>query len=195
VNSGDAAVPIGSFERNQADDALRDALAVEGGLSIVGTAGNAAEAVAVVRAHRPHVTLVDVATPRVSGLKTLRHLTDSGMGVPTVALTDSMASMEAVTALAFGARGILPKNVLPSVRYECVKTVARGAYWIGREQVNDVVEAWQHVRAEQQLDAAEAATMVRLQARFVKTLTDDARTRHSGGGRSGFGSWAGRLLL
>jgi DNA-binding NarL/FixJ family response regulator len=169
-------------------DALRDVLAVEGGLSVVGAACDGAEAVSLVREHCPHVMLVDVGKPRVGGLQTLRQLVDSGTGVPAVVLTDSLASMEAVAALALGARGILPKNVLPSARYECVRTVARGDYWIGRERVCDVVEAWQHVRAEQRLDPAVAATMLRLQARFADALTYEPRARQSRADHLRFGS-------
>lgn len=169
-------------------DALRDVLAVEGGFSVVGATCDAAEAVGLVRARCPHVMLVDVAQPRVGGLETLRLLLDSGTGVPTVALTDSMADMEVVAALALGARGILPRNVLPSARYECVRTVARGDYWIGRERVCDVVEAWQHVRAEQRLDPADAATLLGLQVRFADALKHEPTTRQSGLDRLRFGS-------
>lgn len=142
--------------------ALRDALAVEGGLSVVGAAGNGAEAVGMVRARCPHVMLVDLARPRVGGLETLRQLTDSGTGVPTIILTDSLADKEVVAALVLGARGILPKNVLPSARYACVRAVAEGDYWVGRERVCDVVDAWHHVHAEQRPDTAGAATLLGL---------------------------------
>jgi DNA-binding NarL/FixJ family response regulator len=125
--------------------ALRCELAAEGGFTVVGAAGDGAGALDVIRTHRAHVLLLDAAPPRTGGLETLRHLRDSGTGVPAVILTDSMENPEVVPALMLGAHGILPKGALPSARGECMKVVARGEYWIGTDPARDVVEAWQRI--------------------------------------------------
>jgi two-component system, NarL family, nitrate/nitrite response regulator NarL len=129
-------------------DALRVVLAAEGRFSVVGAACDCAEAVRFVRAYRPHVVLLDVAEPGVSGLDALRTLRDSDTGVSTVVLVDAMTGIEVVNALTLGARGVLLKDASPLVLYACVRAVAEGAYWIGTECVCDVVEAVRRVREE-----------------------------------------------
>jgi two-component system, NarL family, nitrate/nitrite response regulator NarL len=127
-------------------DALRAVLEAGGGYSVVGAACDGAEASQLVHERRPHVLLLDLAIPRVGGLDALRQLRDTG--VPTVVLADALTDMEVVDALTLGARGVLLKDALPSVLYECVRTVAEGAYWIGNERVPDVVDALRRVRDE-----------------------------------------------
>lgn len=159
-------------------DALRVVLAAEGGLSVVGAACDGAEAVGFVCAHRPHVLLLDVAMPRVGGLDALRHLMDSGTGVPTVILADAMTGIEVVNALTLGARGVLLKDAFPPVLYECVRAVADGAYWIGNERVRDGVDALRRVREEALPASAGAWTPRELQV--IAAIMDGATNREIG---------------
>lgn len=127
-------------------DALRAVLEAGGGYSVVGAACDGAEAGQLVHERRPHVLLLDLAIPRVGGLDAIRQLRDTG--VPTVVFADALTDMDVGDALTLGARGVLLKDALPSVLYECVRTVAEGAYWIGNERVPDVVDALRRVRDE-----------------------------------------------
>jgi len=50
-----------------------------------------------------------------------------------------------MTALTLGAHGVLLKDALASALCDCVRAVARGDYWIGREEVRDLVQALRRV--------------------------------------------------
>jgi DNA-binding NarL/FixJ family response regulator len=123
---------------------LRSVLARNGGCAIVGETFDGAGAVKLVLDQRPHVLVLDLAMPRV--LDALRQLRDSDTGVRPVVVAAAIRSQAVATALALGARGVLRKNVRPSVLSACVRTVAQGGYWIGEGRVEDVVDAFDRVR-------------------------------------------------
>lgn len=64
----------------------------------------------------------------------------------TSTLPSDSPTKAVVTALTLGARGVLRKNVRPSVLSECVRAVAQGGYWIGEGPVENVVDAFDRVR-------------------------------------------------
>jgi DNA-binding NarL/FixJ family response regulator len=98
----------------------------------------------LVRAQRPHVLVLDLAMPRV--LDALRQLRNGETGVRVVVVVAAIRSQAAVAALTLGARGVLRKNVRPSVLSECVRAVAHGGYWISEGRVEDMVDAFDRVR-------------------------------------------------
>lgn len=161
-----------------ARDALRVVLAAESGLLVVGAADDGAGAVKLVCEQRPHVLLVDVAAPGSRGLETLRTLRDHGMPVPTVVLADALKGMDAVIALTLGARGVLLMDAVPTVLYECVRAVAEGAYWIGRERVGDFVSALRRFRDDVLASPAERLTARELQV--VGAVLDGATNQDIG---------------
>lgn len=125
---------------------LRSMLARNGGRAVVGEPFDGAGAMKVVLEQRPHVLVLDLAMPGV--LDALRQLRDSDTGVRPVVVAAAFRSQAVVTAITLGARGVLRRNVQPSVLAECVRVVAQGGYWIGEGRVEDVVEAFGCVRAD-----------------------------------------------
>ena len=125
---------------------LRTLLARNGGCAIVGETFDGGGAVKLVREQRPHVLVQDLAMPRVHDA--LRQLKDSDTGVRPIVVAAAIRSQAVLSALTLGARGVLRKNVRPSVLSECVRTVAQGGYWIGERRVEDVVDAFDRVRGE-----------------------------------------------
>ncbi len=123
---------------------LRSLLARNNGCAIVGETFDGAGAVKLVREQRPHVLVLDLAMPRV--LDALRQLRDSDTGVRPVVVAAAIRSPAVVAALTLGARGVLRKNVRPSVLSACVRAVAQGAYWIGEGRVEDEADAFDRVR-------------------------------------------------
>lgn len=158
-----------------ARDALRTVLAAERGFLVVGAASDGDEAVKLVLEQRPHVLLLDVALPRAGGLEALRQLKESGTPVATVVLADAVTGMDAVIALTLGARGVAFMEACPSVLYECVRAVAAGAYWIGKERVDDVVQALRRVRDEALPSPAGRLTACELQ--IVGAVLEGATNR------------------
>ena len=110
--------------------ALRDCLAGEPGLDVVGEASNGHQAVELARRLRPDVVLMDVRMPGLDGVAATRLLTadrDDGGGVPRVLMLTTFDLDEyLVEALRAGASGFLLKDATAEEVVHAVRTVAAG---------------------------------------------------------------------
>jgi len=158
-------------------DALRLVLTAEGGFSVVGEASDGDEAVRAVVVHRPDILLLDLSMPRAGGLDALRQLAGAVTGVRTVLLTAAITSTEVTTALTLGARGVLLKDASSSVLCECVRSVARGHYWIAREQVESLVHALRRVGAEVAPAPSPARTLTTRELQIIGAVVEGASNR------------------
>jgi len=99
-------------------------------LEVVGEAADGVEAVAVVRATRPDVVLMDVRMPNLDGIAATRELLQDGdpaASVPRVLMLTTFDIDEYVyEAVRSGASGFLLKDALPEELTAAVKIVARG---------------------------------------------------------------------
>jgi two-component system nitrate/nitrite response regulator NarL len=120
---------------------LRKLLEAEVGFEVVGEAENGVSATALTRKLAPHVLLLDFAMPGMSGVEVLRELAGDIGRTRTVVLTASIAPHEMTDVLQHGAAGVLMKTAATELLYECVRSVAHGQYWVGRDTVGSVVEA------------------------------------------------------
>ncbi|GAA3579658.1 hypothetical protein GCM10022419_071420 [Nonomuraea rosea] len=113
---------------------LRYVLDSDPRLSVVGEAGDLAQAYALTARLRPRVVLMDLCLPDGSGLEATRRLTSGGEHehVPAVlVLTMSDADDTVVAALRAGARGYLVKDTGAEDILRAVHTVARGGASLG----------------------------------------------------------------
>ena len=120
---------------------LRKLLEAEAGFDVVGEAENGVSAMALTRKLAPDVLLLDFAMPGMSGVEVLRELAVDTGTTRTVVLTASIAPHEMTDVLQLGAAGVLMKTAATELLYECVRSVASGQYWVGRDTVGSVVEA------------------------------------------------------
>jgi DNA-binding NarL/FixJ family response regulator len=105
---------------------VADVLESDPGLTVVGEAKNAAEALARVPALRPDVAVLDVRLPDGDGVSVCRELRSKMPDLRVVMLTsysDDEALFEAILA---GASGYLLKQILGQDLVAAVKTVAAG---------------------------------------------------------------------
>jgi len=97
-------------------------------LELAGEAANGHDAVALARAQRPDVLLMDVRMPLLDGIEATRRITTDPTltGVRVVILTTFDLDEYVYAGLAAGASGFLLKDVTPERLVDAVRTVAAG---------------------------------------------------------------------
>ncbi|HEX4094074.1 MAG TPA: response regulator transcription factor [Trebonia sp.] len=103
-------------------------IAATEGLTVVGEAANGAEAVAVARAARPDVVLMDVRMPVLDGIEATRQITSApeSSGARVIILTTFDLDDYVFGALRAGASGFLLKDTLPADLITAIRVVAAG---------------------------------------------------------------------
>jgi len=103
-------------------------IAATDGFTVVGEAANGAEAVAVARAARPDVVLMDVRMPVLDGIEATRQITSApeSADVRVIILTTFDLDEYVFGALRAGASGFLLKDTLPAELITAIHVVAAG---------------------------------------------------------------------
>jgi DNA-binding NarL/FixJ family response regulator len=126
-------------------DGLRMLFETEPDIAVVGEAADGSEAVSRTETLAPDVLILDLAMPRIGGLEVLRALADARSLVKTILLTAAIEREETLQALQLGVRGVVLKEAPAPLLFKCVRTVAAGEVWLGRERVADVVQLLRQV--------------------------------------------------
>ncbi len=132
-------------------DGLKKLLESEPDFTVVGEAGDGAEALKLAQKLKPDLLLLDLAMPRMPGMVALRELTTAAVPVRTIVLSAAVGKEQIVEALQLGARGVVLKESATQQLLKSMRTVMAGEYWVGRESVSDLV---QYLRAASGLAAA-----------------------------------------
>jgi DNA-binding NarL/FixJ family response regulator len=101
-------------------------LAGEGGIEVVGEAGDGATAVDMAQALRPDVVLMDVRMPRMDGIEATRRIAAAARDVRVLVLTTFDLDEYAFAALRAGASGFLLKDARPEELVSAIRAVAAG---------------------------------------------------------------------
>jgi two-component system, NarL family, nitrate/nitrite response regulator NarL len=134
-------------ERAMFREALRDLLARQPGLKVVGEAASGAEALQLAAKLRPNILLLDLCTPSSSGMETLRGLAKGALPVRAIIFADGADKGKIVEALKLGARGILEKQTSSQLLLKSIRAVAAGEYWVGRGNIPDLIECMRNSTA------------------------------------------------
>jgi DNA-binding NarL/FixJ family response regulator len=105
----------------------REWLSREHDLEVVGSAGSAAEAIALVERLRPAVVLMDIAMPGLSGIEATRRLKRLPDPPAVLVLTLHDEPAYRAAALAAGADGFLGKDDFATELLPCLRRVCRAA--------------------------------------------------------------------
>jgi DNA-binding NarL/FixJ family response regulator len=111
---------------------LRALFAEVEGISVVGEAGDAEEALDVVAASAPDVVVMDLHLPGMSGVEATRRLVADRSGLGVLVLTMFEDDTSLLAALRAGARGYVVKGSDHVEIVAAIQAVARGEVLLGR---------------------------------------------------------------
>lgn len=97
---------------------------------VAGEAGDARQALDLVREQAFDVVLLDISLPGMGGLELLRHLRNAGGQLAILVLSTYAEDIYAVRALKLGAAGYLAKDVSAQVLVEAVRRAAAGRKYV-----------------------------------------------------------------
>jgi DNA-binding NarL/FixJ family response regulator len=106
--------------------AYRTVLEIQPDLEVAGEAGDGQQAVAMTRALRPDVVLMDVRMPVLDGIEATRQIVGAGSAARVLVLTTFNLDEYVYAALRAGASGFLLKDVPPADLVTGVRAVAAG---------------------------------------------------------------------
>jgi DNA-binding NarL/FixJ family response regulator len=95
-------------------------------LTVVGEAGDGAEAVKVIRRERPDVALMDIRMPVLDGIEATRQLLTGTEDLKIIILTTFNLDKYVFSALRAGASGFLLKDTPPADLLTAIRVVAAG---------------------------------------------------------------------
>ncbi|WP_307805584.1 response regulator transcription factor [Streptomyces spirodelae] len=121
--------------------ALAALLALEDDLTIVAEAASGSEALAMARAHRPDVAVLDLQMPGVDGVRVAATLRDSLPECRTMIVTSHGRPGHLKRALAAGVRGFVPKTASAEQLAEIIRTVHSGNRYVDPELAADAISA------------------------------------------------------
>jgi two-component system nitrate/nitrite response regulator NarL len=123
-------------------DGLRRLLESEPEFVVVGETADGAEAVARTRELAPDILLLDLGMPGLSGMDAIGELCSNRGGLHTkiILLTATVERMQIVQALQMGACGVVTKETSTQLLLKAIRTVMAGQYWIGREDVGNIID-------------------------------------------------------
>jgi DNA-binding NarL/FixJ family response regulator len=109
-------------------------------LIVLGACSTGAEAVEAIRKFQPDIAVLDIAMPDMSGLDVLSSLAEDGSKTKFVLLTATASDAQILTAIAFGAKGIMLKDAPPKDLIQCVIHVGAGGSWFPPDVVDSAFE-------------------------------------------------------
>jgi DNA-binding NarL/FixJ family response regulator len=107
---------------------LRSLLEVEPGITVVGSAGDGKEAVALAGRIRPDVLVIDMTLPGIDGVEVTRRIVadPDPPGVRVLILSASEHDDEVLSCIRAGANGFLPPDTEPAALVDGIRAVAAG---------------------------------------------------------------------
>jgi DNA-binding NarL/FixJ family response regulator len=112
-------------------DGLRDLIASRDGMTVVGDAGNSADALQAVVTERPNVIVLDLDLADESGLDLIPQLQSADEDIAIVILTGVRDVEKRDKAMELGARGVVLKDEGATELLNAIEKIHRvGEYWL-----------------------------------------------------------------
>lgn len=111
---------------------IREEIEGQPDMEIVAEAADGEEAVALVTHHAPHIVLMDVRMPKLSGIEATRALNEIHPNTRVLMLTVSDEESDLIDAVKAGASGYLLKDISPAEVVDAIRHVQAGEAILSR---------------------------------------------------------------
>ncbi|WP_026875874.1 response regulator transcription factor [Jiangella gansuensis] len=144
-------------DENLIRSALRALLSLDETIDVVAEAATGDEALAMARAHRPDVAVLDLQMPDRDGISVAADIHDQVPGCRTMIVTSHGRPGYLKRALAGGIGGFLPKTVSASVLADVVRTVHGGGRYVDPELAAEAISSGDSPLTAREADVLELA--------------------------------------
>jgi len=155
---------------------LKEALAMGGGIEVVGEAGGGREAVSLTSQLKPDVVLMDVRMPDLDGVTAARAIVSENPSTKIVALTWSDDPSTVRDMLTAGAIGYVVKGGTIDELSTAIRRAATGEAELDQRVLPAAVEDLRRLLEEERERREQVERLAKAKAEFVQVLSHELRT-------------------
>lgn len=145
-------------------------------IEVVGEANDGNEAVELVIARQPHVVIMDISMPGMSGIDATKVIKQRFDNVEVIGLTMHADDRYFFELLKAGASGYVVKGAAPDDLLEAVRAASRGEAYIHPTLARKLISDYA-VRAEAQSDNGLAGTLTEREREVLRLIADGATSK------------------
>jgi len=134
---------------------LEEMIHSDGTFAVCGEAGNAAEAMEVIRKLHPDLVIVDLSLPGANGIELIKNIRAEFQKLPILVLSMHDESLYALRALRAGAEGYVMKHEAMANVIQAIREVFNGRPYLSPAMAAQVITKFAHRQAEGEVDAVE----------------------------------------
>ena len=134
---------------------LEDLIHSEGSFAVCGEAGNAAEAMEIIRKLNPDLAIVDLSLPGANGIELIKNVRAEFPKLPILVLSMHDESLYALRALRAGAGGYVMKHEAMANVIQAIREVFNGRPYLSPAMAAQVITKFAHRNAEGAADPVE----------------------------------------
>jgi DNA-binding NarL/FixJ family response regulator len=121
-------------------DSLEGLFRLEEDIEVVSRCTDGNAAVELVERHEPDVLILDMKMPGRDGLGVLRALAEEKSPTRVILLAATISDRELVECIRLGVRGVVLKEMAPSMLVQCVRKVHQGDVWVEKRSISRAVD-------------------------------------------------------
>src|SRR5438128_9361980 len=134
---------------------LEELIQSDDSFAVCGEAGNASEAMDVIRKLSPELAIVDLSLPGANGIELIKNIRAEFPKLPILVLSMHDESLYAVRALRAGADGYVMKHEAMANVINAIREVFNGHTYLSPAMAAQVITKFAHRQAEGETDAVE----------------------------------------
>jgi DNA-binding NarL/FixJ family response regulator len=134
---------------------LKELIASDNAVAVCGEAGNASEAMDVIRKLQPDLVIVDLSLPGANGIELIKNIRAEFAKLSVLVLSMHDESLYALRAMRAGADGYVMKHEAMANVLQAIHEVFEGRPYLSPAMAAQVITKFAHRRAEDEVDAVE----------------------------------------